>query len=151
MKKKTNHCMGCDLMVGVIVLHPKKSGSNDNPNKAHVVHVVLFIAVTWHKIDESTLETLFFFIQQKKKKKNRINADFISPFVLFFFFSFICHMNNSLNIHFSLVMDILWHYIFIFNKPIRTNSLKQKLSQEKLILFKFLKGESIIFPCFEST
>ena len=77
--------MGCDLMVGVIVLHPKKSGSNDNPNKAHVVHVVLFIAVTWHKIDESTLETLFFFIQQKKKK-NRINADFISPFVLLFFF-----------------------------------------------------------------
>ena len=86
MKKKTNHCMGCDLIVGVIVLHPKKSGSNDNPNKAHVVHVVLPITVTWHKIDESTPETLFFFIQQKKKKKNRINADFISPFVLFFFF-----------------------------------------------------------------
>ena len=116
MKKKTNPCMECDLIVGVIVLHPEKSGSNDNPNKAHVVHMVLPITVTWHKIDESTPETLFFFYSAKKKKKTESMLILLVHLSFFFFFLFICHMNNSLNIHFSLVMDILWHYIFIFNK-----------------------------------
>ena len=60
-------------------------------------------------------------------------------------------MNNFLNIHFSLVMDILQPYFFILNKPIRTNSFKQNLSQGKVILFTSMKGESIIFPCSRNT
>ena len=54
-------------MVGVLVLHPERSGSSDSFSKTHVVHLVLPIANTWREVDEPTPETPFF-IQKKKKK-----------------------------------------------------------------------------------
>ena len=59
---------GCGLMVWVLVLHPKRSGSSDNSSKTHVVHVVLPIAFTWRGVDETTPETPFLFPKKKKKK-----------------------------------------------------------------------------------
>ena len=47
-------------MVEVLVLHPEISDSNYSPNKIHVVHVILPIAVTWRGVDEPTSETPFF-------------------------------------------------------------------------------------------
>ena len=54
-------------MVEVLVLHPERSSSSDSLSKAHVVHMVLSIAVTWREVDETTPETPLF-IQKKKKK-----------------------------------------------------------------------------------
>ena len=54
-------------MVGVLILHIERSGLSDNHSKVHVVHVVLFITVTWHRVDEPTLETPFFYFRKKKK------------------------------------------------------------------------------------
>lgn len=51
-------------MVGVLVLHPERSGSSDSSSKTYVVHLVLPIAITWREVDEPTLETPFF-IQKK--------------------------------------------------------------------------------------
>ena len=59
---------GCGLMVGVLILHLERSGLSNSPNKAHVVHVILPITITWHGVDKLTLETPFL-IQQKKEKK----------------------------------------------------------------------------------
>ena len=81
-KEKSNH-MGCGLMVGVFVLHLERSGSSDSPSKTYVVHVVLSIAVTWRRVDEPTLETLFF-IQSKKKKKS-VPPFFVSLGIIFYF------------------------------------------------------------------
>ena len=58
---------GCGLMVGVLILHPERSGLSNSPNKAHVVHVILTITITWRGVDELTPETPFL-IQKKKKK-----------------------------------------------------------------------------------
>ena len=58
--------MGCGLMVGVLVLHPERSGLNNSPSKARVVYEILLITITWCGVDEPTLKILFF-IQQKKK------------------------------------------------------------------------------------
>ena len=52
-------------MVEVLVLHPERSSSSDSLSKARVVHMVLSIAVTWHRVDETTPETPLF-IQKKK-------------------------------------------------------------------------------------
>ena len=59
-------------MVEVLVLHPERSSSSDSLSKAHVVHMVLSIAVTWRGVDETTPETPLF-IQKKKKKNNSVN------------------------------------------------------------------------------
>ena len=53
-------------MVGVLVVHPERSGSSNSSSKTHVVHLVLPIAITWREVDEPTLETPSF-IQKKKK------------------------------------------------------------------------------------
>ena len=52
-------------MVEVLVLYPERSSSGDSLSKAHVVHMVLSIAVTWRGVDETTPETPLF-IQKKK-------------------------------------------------------------------------------------
>ena len=38
----------------------------DDPIKISMVHLVLYIAVTWCGVDESTLETFFFNLTNKK-------------------------------------------------------------------------------------
>ena len=45
------------------------SGSRDNSNKVHVVHIVLSIVVMWHNVDEFTLENYFLFKKKKRKRK----------------------------------------------------------------------------------
>ena len=57
-------------MVGVLILHPERSGLSDSSSKTRVVYVVLPIAVTWRGVDEPTPENPFF-IQPKKKKKKK--------------------------------------------------------------------------------
>lgn len=61
--------MGCGLMVRVFVLHLERSGSSNSPSKARVVYVILIIAVTWHRVNESTPETPFFYSEKKKKRE----------------------------------------------------------------------------------
>ena len=56
-------------MVGVLVLHPEMSGLNDSLSKAHVIHVVLPIAVMWRGVDEPTSETHFYSAKEKKRKE----------------------------------------------------------------------------------
>ena len=56
-------------MVRVLILHPEISGLSDSPNKAHVIHMVLFITVTLRGVDNLTLKTLFFIQKEKKKRK----------------------------------------------------------------------------------
>jgi len=48
------------------------SGLSYRPNKAYVVHVILFIAVMWCGLDEHIPETPLF-IQPKKKKNLRFS------------------------------------------------------------------------------
>ena len=55
-------------MVGVLILHLERSGLSNSPSKAHVVHMILSITITWRGVDELTPETPFL-IQQKKEKK----------------------------------------------------------------------------------
>ena len=66
-----NHT-GCDLMVGVLILHLERSGLSDSSSKTRVVYVVLPIAVTWRGVDELTPETPIFIQPKKKKKKTQI-------------------------------------------------------------------------------
>ena len=54
------------LMIEVFKLLHLVSGSSDNFSKTPMKHMILFIAVTWLVIDESTSKTSFF-IQPKKK------------------------------------------------------------------------------------
>ena len=81
-------------------------------NKAHVVHVVLPITVTWHKIDESTPETLFFFYSAKKKKTESMLILLVHLSFFFFFvylpyeqlfkYSFFFSYGYTLALHFYL-------------------------------------------------
>ncbi|KAK7839069.1 hypothetical protein CFP56_018770 [Quercus suber] len=43
-----NTTWGCGLMVGVLILHPERSGSSDSPSLARVVHVA-YVAKTRHE------------------------------------------------------------------------------------------------------
>ena len=61
-------------MIGVLVLHPEMSDSNDSPNKIHVIHVILSIAVTWRGVDETTPETPLFIQKKKNNSVNRISS-----------------------------------------------------------------------------
>ena len=56
---------GFGLMVGVFVMHSKRSGSSDSPSKARVVHVVLLI--------RAHTEDPLFYLAKKKKKHNLFN------------------------------------------------------------------------------
>lgn len=40
-----------------------------SPNKSRMVHIVLFITVTWCEVNEPTLKTSLFYLAKKKKKK----------------------------------------------------------------------------------
>ena len=78
-------------MVGVFVLHLKRSSSSDSPNKACVVHILLSITVTWRGVDEPTPETPFLFIKKKnkkKKKKEEEEEEENNPVLNWFYFSF---------------------------------------------------------------
>ena len=47
-------------------MYSERSGSSDSPGKTYVVHMVLFIAITWRGVNEPTLETSLFSFSKKK-------------------------------------------------------------------------------------
>ena len=62
-------------------LNTLRSGLSDNFNKVHVVHKILLIIVTWCRVNEPTLKTIFSIYPKKKKKKNRSNIVLCVPFI----------------------------------------------------------------------
>lgn len=68
--------MGCGLMVRVFVLHLERSGSSNSPSNAHVIYVILLIAIMWRRVDKPTPETPFFY--SKKKKRETIKTSIFS-------------------------------------------------------------------------
>lgn len=45
-----------------------------SPNKSRMVHIVLFITVTWCEVNEPTLKTSLFYLAKKKKKRGLAHA-----------------------------------------------------------------------------
>ena len=67
--------------------HLERSNLSSSPNKIHSVHVVLFITVTWRKVNEPIPKTPFFYLAKKKKKKRtRLHCGKILIITLFLFF-----------------------------------------------------------------
>ena len=57
------------LIVGVLLLHLKRNGSNDSFSKSRVVHMILSITVKWYKVDKPTPDTSFFIYLYSANKK----------------------------------------------------------------------------------
>lgn len=85
--------MRCGLTVRVFKLLYLLNVSSDNPNKTSALHVVLIIIITWHKVKELTLETLFLLFS--KKQETIFVFYFYNPIPLVLA-TFQCHLDWSM-------------------------------------------------------